>query len=290
MKRNHKLLPAFAGFMTLAATAINAQGALIAHYTLDETSGTTTADSSGNALNGTVSGGAIGAVGAIQSTTGISGNAYSFSGTTAQRVDADFAKWGDLNLNPGYTVSLWLKWTVPGANNRSVAVSLAADGGGVNDRYADLGVGTSTGANVNADGSGYARHRGTLTTVDTDPLKADDPPNGGFDDGTWHLLTGVFTNTGVTVYFDGNQVDSATGNGGDIAFDALTLGLLQRPGGQTDVDPFEGAIDDVQIYDQALTLSEIGTLFANPGQTIPEPSSTALLGLGGLALVLRRRR
>lgn len=56
------------------------------------------------------------------------------------------------------------------------------------------------------------------------------------------------------------------------------------PGGLSKV--FHGAIDDVRVYSQALSQAELATL-------VPEPTTAALLGVGGLILgnllLLRRR-
>ena len=58
--------------------------------------------------------------------------------------------------------------------------------------------------------------------------------------------------------------------------------------GRTDGGIGSFLIDDVLIYDRALTLGEIGQLAAaNP---IPEPSTFAMIGLAGMGLILRRRR
>jgi len=46
-----------------------------------------------------------------------------------------------------------------------------------------------------------------------------------------------------------------------------------------------GLFDDLQVYDHALSNTEVQALAA-----VPEPSSAALLGLGGIALILRRRK
>jgi hypothetical protein len=52
---------------------------------------------------------------------------------------------------------------------------------------------------------------------------------------------------------------------------------------------FKGALDDVQVYDVALSSSDIGFLYSNPGTAVPEPS-LALLGSLGVLTLLRRRR
>ncbi|QQL46388.1 PEP-CTERM sorting domain-containing protein [Sulfuriroseicoccus oceanibius] len=51
-----------------------------------------------------------------------------------------------------------------------------------------------------------------------------------------------------------------------------------------------GDMFGVASYDVALSDAEIGNLYAAYAVAVPEPSSTALLGLGGLALILRRRK
>jgi hypothetical protein len=45
---------------------------------------------------------------------------------------------------------------------------------------------------------------------------------------------------------------------------------------------FNGAIDDLRIYDNALSAEEVAAL-------VPEPTTIALLGIGGLGLLRRRR-
>ena len=57
--------------------------------------------------------------------------------------------------------------------------------------------------------------------------------------------------------------------------------------GRTSLRQFTGDLDEISIWDGALTGGEVADIFANG---IPEPSS-ALLGLVGLAgLAFRRRR
>jgi len=50
-------------------------------------------------------------------------------------------------------------------------------------------------------------------------------------------------------------------------------------------------IDEVQLYDHALTTNEVQFLFDNPSLTaIPEPASAALIAFGIFGLAIRRRR
>ena len=52
-----------------------------------------------------------------------------------------------------------------------------------------------------------------------------------------------------------------------------------------------GSFDELRIYNDAQSLGQIATTFAaGPSQAVPEPASLGLLGLGGLALLNRRRR
>jgi len=55
--------------------------------------------------------------------------------------------------------------------------------------------------------------------------------------------------------------------------------------GQAGGEEYQGMLDDVYIYDHVLTRAEIQGI-----QGIPEPATIALLGLGGLALLRRKRR
>ncbi len=63
-----------------------------------------------------------------------------------------------------------------------------------------------------------------------------------------------------------------------------------------DADVGNAAIDDAAIFKRALSNGELAEIWnGGSGQTIalalvPEPSSAALLGLGGLALILRRSK
>ena len=77
------------------------------------------------------------------------------------------------------------------------------------------------------------------------------------------------------------------------AFDYTTNGPIFSIGNGFDgggqFNPFSGLIDEVAVFDHALSQAEVTALFAE--SMVPEPSTMLLLGLGGLGgLVVRRRR
>ena len=83
------------------------------------------------------------------------------------------------------------------------------------------------------------------------------------DDGQWHHLCGVFDNGLMTTYIDGRPERSVTG-GETFGDEILRYGFLgvgseatEFNGTHTPADYFNGDMDDVRIYDRALTQAEI---------------------------------
>jgi hypothetical protein len=110
-------------------------------------------------------------------------------------------------------------------------------------------------------------------------------------DGMWHHYGYVGTDNGtanpgtvtVTLYIDGSPV------GTDTTAGSLTYEGQMEIGGSTRFSEFATVLlDDLAIWNSALSESEIQTLAA--GGPIPEPSSSLLLGLGLAALSGFRRR
>ncbi len=261
---------------------LSSHGALIAHYTLDEGAGATTAANE-------VGGSTAGAVGSLVTTgvTGVSGNAYSFTGAAAQDNIVDM---GNASFLPSiatsgqYTFSAWVNSSeVVGGRN---VVVFAGDSGDSNS-YIDLGTAID---DLTPPGQAYMRHR-----VDTNGAGASSffgGTDGVVVDGTWHHIamtadTGTLT---INLYVDG--VFRSTGAivpGSSGNFPLLNNFEIGRLGRSAPTDGYQGLVDDVQVYDHALSAGEIAFIFANPGQAVPEPGSLALVGLGALTLIRRKR-
>ncbi len=81
--------------------------------------------------------------------------------------------------------------------------------------------------------------------------------------GSWHHVAGTFDGKRITVYIDGSQAATATAKG-SISPSAGTNLLV----GADPIDPaakFTGAVDEVRVYQRALSAAEIAALYAATG-------------------------
>jgi len=112
---------------------------------------------------------------------------------------------------------------------------------------------------------------------DTVPAQSMAVGSTGVNDGQWHHVAGTYDGTKYTLYVDGvldASVD-ATGsiNKGGSYFS--TIGAHYKKGDERDPRRFfEGLIDDVRIYDKALSSSEVQQIFTfKPGRASqPNPA------------------
>ncbi len=99
----------------------------------------------------------------------------------------------------------------------------------------------------------------------------------------------VFTTDGTNTYLYVNGALAHTFTGAAIDIAGLTgLGGALLNGGFNSALP--GNILGFAAYNSQLSATEIAAHSAAFVRAVPEPSTTALLGFGGLALILRRRK
>ncbi len=107
------------------------------------------------------------------------------------------------------------------------------------------------------------------------PVVSDSPPDSAVFDGNWHLVAGTYDGANIRLYLDGTQIGApkpAAGVGygspiGDPSFYVDGYPPQSTCVGNSD---FPGQIDEVRVYDRALTATELQRLAAATGPTPPQ--------------------
>ena len=197
---------------------------------------------------------------------GMSGN-VGYNATS----DTQISRANDGNFSYTAANTMTLSFVIRARNNSSYGSSFAlADGGAggevafqfglLNDswfiRQADFGTTTTSGAGLTSTSEGY------LVEIEVDILA-----NSGNGSGSL-FVTNMEPGGGTRTAIAGLQ--------------NTDLGILAMDGGSTDISTWDSLY--VRHFGGGSTVDTL-TITA-----VPEPSSAALLGLGGLALILRRRK
>lgn len=240
-------------FASFAFASSAAAADLVGEWQLNEGAGTFAGDSSGFGNNGTVSGDAAWV-------TGHEGMALNFTGNTGQvQVPSSAA------LEPQTAVSV-AAWVRHAGSPGDYAYLVAKGVNGCIAASYGLYSGASGGLQF------YVSHnQGTVY--------ADSPDSGaGIWDGNWHQVVGTFDGTTVRLYVDGHQVGSGSNFPGPLEYqlpnsNQLYIGNYPSSGTTCKARDFTGTIDDVMIWNGALSASQVNGLLAPPGVTPAIPGS-----------------
>jgi chitodextrinase len=232
-----------AGASTFGANA-SATG-LVAAYSFDAGSGTTVKDDSGHGNTGTISD-------ATWSSSGYHGKSLSFNGTSSLVRIPDSAS---LDLTTGMTLEAWIRPSAISGLWRTViikempgelAYALYAKG----DTSAPVGI-------VNTGAEQFARGTTTLSTRG------------------WQHLAATYDGSVGRLYVNGTQVSSVATSGPALA----SNGNLDIGGNNVWREWFNGLIDDVRVYNRALSAAELKTDMATAvtaaAPAPPTPTDTA---------------
>jgi hypothetical protein len=240
---------------TITVTVNNASlPGLVASYGLDEGSGTTVHDSSTKNNNGTVSNATW--------TAGYYGNALQFSGATNSDVTVNDS--ASLDLTTGLTLEAWVNpSTLSSPDSDWVAAVAKEHRNSGNDvayaLYAATGAATPPALHL-LFGSTDVGLQGSSAL----PLN------------TWTFLTGTYDGSTMKLYVGGTLVASQAHTGSVTK----TTDPL-RIGGDWSGEMFTGVIDNVRIYNRALSASEIQSDMTTAISARPLLVQDAAAGGGG---------
>jgi hypothetical protein len=261
-------LAAAAGVLLASLALVPAASAdpagLVGRWYLDELAGGATPDSSGNGLNAV----RVGAPAAIAD--GRFAGAFRFGGSR-DAFAGDFPP-----LRPStITVSAWVRsGGTPGLVKAVVAQGAA--GGCSYSSYA-----LYTGGSADVPGLRFYIWNGSATVVSPAASNA-------MWDGAWHLVTGTYDGATVRLYVDAQQIGTGTPTTGPIVYglasNVFVIGNYAGNLGTTqeciENTSFSGDIDEVSVFNRALSAGEIATLMSHSsggggGDPSPPPATPA---------------
>jgi chitodextrinase len=228
--RAQDAVPNLSGYSNTASATTSTQASgLVAAYSFNQGSGTSVADASGSGNTG-----AIGT--AAWTTAGKFGNALSFNGTSAKVTIADAAS---LRLTTGMTLEAWVSPTTVSSAWRDVIYK-------GNDNYYLSATTTSSGR----PGAGAIFSGSYGETFGTSSLALN----------TWTHLATTYDGTTLRLYVNGVQVSSKAQTGTM----ATSTNPLQIGGNAIYGQYFSGKIDEVRVYNGALTQAQVQTDMNTP--------------------------
>src|SRR5205809_7484632 len=236
-RRRYAFLVLLAATIQVGISPANAQPGLVAAYSFNEGSGTTVADVSGNNNTGTLSG-------ATWTTAGRYGNALVFNGTNASVTVPNAAS---LGLAPGMTLEAWVYPTATPTGWRAVI-----------DKNVDGYYLMASSDQGNRPAVGGTWTAGNQNTFGPSGLPAN----------AWTHLAATFDGATVRLYMNGVQVASRA----QTTLLTTSTGTLQIGANSYAGENFAGRIDEVRIYNRALTTAEIQTDMNTA--VAPAPSDT----------------
>lgn len=204
----------------------------------------------------------------------VNGGGYSasFSGT-----NVDNANFGDINALDGlsaFTMTAWVKSSTvnsggPSGSARIVSKRDASTGFELYYHDTDNQLEFVTNGSVANGGASFAGQQWTWVAVTYDSVA---------ETATFYTGDGTTLSAGDSANFAQGAIAATTGD--------LLIGNYN-----SSQRPYSGLIDNVRIYDSIEDAASLTSIMKfNDAVAVPEPSSAALLGLGGLTLIARRRR
>lgn len=187
-------------------------------------------DASGNGRNGTI----VGGVSPVADRFGNANQAYTFNGINGTIT---VANWNILTGNATRTMSVWFKAPIPSGFTMMLSWGLIET-----NRSSSIGTGTQP------------LYIGFFS-VFSHAVGIINPEQ--FFDNRWHLMTFTHDGSLMNLYLDGALQATTPNVSLNTASSNLVIGAYSPSGG----GQFNGAIDEVRVYNRALTAAEIQQMY-----------------------------
>ncbi|MFA6304435.1 MAG: LamG domain-containing protein [Patescibacteria group bacterium] len=222
---------------------------LIAHFPLNRAtmqSATTFKDTTPFARTGTITVG--GSAGLVADQKGKAGNAYDFDGSTT-RIDVPYSS--SLAPTQAISASIWFKADNVAATDQRIISKTHAGG-----YQLSLNENSACGNNflcfvVRVGGSYYPATYASSNLTSS----------------TWYLLTGTYDGETVKLYLNGTLINSNTNPSGSITYTNNNPLCISQEASASDCTSdgsiyyFNGSLTDLRIWNRALSVTEITTLY-----------------------------
>ena len=234
------------------------RGAPVARYKFDECQGPTAYDASGNSLNGTITIGSLGSQSSLGTCVDGSSTSAWYNGATGKFNSSlnfdgtdDYVSVADNSLlrigNQG-SISVWIK------------SSSILDGAGIVSKRNGDATGNFDYTLRRATNGNVYFQLGTVSSLQTFTTDTNDI----FTDGIWTYITATWDGTTMKVYSNGVFRDSTSQTLTHVGISGINLfiGASYSSNGW-----FTGQIDDVRIYNYALSAAQVKTVM-NDGSAV----------------------
>jgi len=251
MKNSKLLIGIVAAYLAMVSTSMAADpswitNGLVAYYPFDGNAN----DESGNANHGTIQGGGTYGSGKV-------GQAFYLNGMNAY---IEVASSPALQPTNAFSAEAWVNYDrITGSGDGAVIVSKGNQASGPTDWALSISTNRKLRPHVYINGSGwwYFDCATTLTT------------------GVWYHVAMVYDGTNITGYVNGMADGSETPGPSTAQASDGTLSIGVHHYGGNLAGYFPGQIDELGIYNRALSSNEVAALYASEAPPIPPRAATA---------------
>ena len=231
---------------TSAAFTVTSPSGLVGHWKFDEGAGSTANDSSGNGNNGALTNTPLW-------TTGKVGKALYFNG-----IDSNVSVLAStvLDMATAFTMSAWVNPTATASDFRAVLVK----------NYKNYLYSSVAGYCGNGTPLGGFSETTNQAVCDQSPLAIN----------SWSHLAVSYDGAFLTLYRNGVAISTVASS----ETMSRSTGTLQIGASQFG-EFFQGMVDEVRVYNRALALSEIQTIYQQDGGTPPSQTFSVSLANSG---------